>query len=36
MGSGGHESGCELFGSFGFFVQFALGMLSFTSLISKK
>ena len=31
-----HESRCELFGSFGFFVQFALGILSFMSLISKK
>jgi hypothetical protein len=27
---------CELFGSFGFMVQFSLGLFSFMSLLSKK
>ena len=35
MGKKSHDTKCELFGSFGFFVQFALGVLSFMSLISK-
>jgi hypothetical protein len=30
-----HGSQCELFGTFGFFVQFTLGVLSFMSLVSK-
>ena len=36
MGKSSHDSQCELFGSFGFFVQFALGVLSFMSLVSKN
>ncbi len=35
MGGNSHDSQCELFGSFGFFVQFALGIFSFMSLIGK-
>lgn len=30
-----HENKCELFGAFGFFVQFFLGFISFASLIGK-
>ena len=30
-----HENRCELFGTFGFFIQFILGIFSFTSLICK-
>ena len=31
-----HENKCELFGAFGFFVQFFLGFISFASLIGNS
>jgi len=31
-----HDNRCELFGAFGFFVQFFLGFISFGSLIGMK
>ncbi len=31
-----HDNKCDLFGAFGFFVQFFLGLICFASLIGKK